>query len=159
MNLWVISRLAGNILLRIGRGPADAVFDEGNELRITPGALVVSPGRVEHAPFADFAHPRVGFVVFIVAPFGEHDAIGIVHGVDIGFVPAFDGREAFHGGMLTLYERLFENTGAVRLELRADKLDVFGRVQKTVARTVNGHETMTALDVLQRRLFLLASDA
>src|SRR4051794_14089760 len=83
--------------LRVTRGgPANPVFDERDELRIAPGPMVVAPSGVKNTPLARLAHPRVRLGAFVVAPFGEHDTVGVVLRVNIRFVPAFNRCEPLH---------------------------------------------------------------
>src|ERR1043165_456673 len=112
----ISSRLLGRIVFVACRGPADAVVDERDKLRIAPRPLVVTPSSVEHAALANFTHPRVRLVTFFVASFREHDAIRVVLRVNVTFVPAFNRRESFRHGMLTVHDRLLENSRAVTLE-------------------------------------------
>jgi hypothetical protein len=61
--------------------------------------------------------------------------------------------------MTGVQKSLFENARAVRFELRADQLDVLGRIQKTVGSAVEWHKPSSPLDKIQERFFLFRPDA
>src|ERR1043166_1739750 len=111
------SGFTGRILLAARRSPADAVIDKRHELRIAPRALVVAPRGVEYVALANFAHPCVRLVAFVIASFREHDAIRVVLRMNVALVPAFNRRESFHHRMFAVDDRLLENSRAVTLEL------------------------------------------
>ncbi len=84
----------------------------------------MSPSRVEHPALAVLADPCPRLNAFGVAAFGQNDAIRIVFGMNIGFVPAFDWLETSSDRVIGVDQRFTEHTSFVALELRADQLDV-----------------------------------
>src|SRR5436853_436631 len=133
---------------RIGADrPADAALDQILKTRIAPGPLIVSPGGIEHAAFAVRANPspRLALIWVITAAFlavFEDRAVSLVMlRMNVSLVPAFKAAKAVHDRVLILGEDRAERAGAMPLELSADKLDIFGRVQKAVRRAVQRDKT------------------
>ena len=112
--------------------PANAVLHQREETRIRPGAFIMAPGRVEHTPLPGLAHPGVRLRALIVATLRQHNTVGVVPGVNVGFVPALDRREPLHHRMVSLDDGLLKHARPMSLKLPADQFDVFRRIQKTI---------------------------
>ena len=113
---------------RILRSPANAVFNERLKSGVRPGAFIVAPGRVEHAPLPGCAHPGVRLRARIVATLGQHDTVGVVPGVNVSFVPALDRQQTLHHRMIGTDDGFLEYARLMRFELAADQFDVFRRI-------------------------------
>src|SRR5581483_12425616 len=130
-----------------------AALDQLLEARIAPGALIMSPGGVEDAALALRAHPRPRLLlVALHAIFQDGASFFVVLGVNVSLIPALEAGEAFHDGVIRLGKRRTEGAGAVLLELGADQVDVFRRIEKAVRGTVQGNEALAALHEIEQRL-------
>src|SRR5437879_3651826 len=105
----------------------------------------MSPSRVKDPSFALFAHPCPRLALIPLAPLSEHEPVGIVFRMNVGFIPAFDWRDPLHNRMIGPDDAFAKNPGAVALELRADQFDIFGRVEKTVGSAMERRQTATGL--------------
>src|SRR6266571_3385571 len=95
-------------------GPADTVFEEILKIGIRPGALVMAPGGVENSAFAFGASPGVGLFAFVIDAIRENRAVlVVVHFMDVGFIPGFDGLKPFEDFVVGLRVGFFEDAGAV----------------------------------------------
>ena len=100
--------------------PEHPAADEFVESGIGPGALVMSPGGVEHAPLAMSTHPGPRLLVTI----GENRAILlVVLVVHIGLIPALKTFESLHHRMTRLRNAGPEHPGSVALELPPQQFD------------------------------------
>src|SRR5947209_20220394 len=98
-------------------GPANTVFEKILKIGIRPGALVMAPGGVENSAFAFGASPGVGLFAFVIDAIRENRAVlVVVHVVDVGFIPGFNGVEPFEDFMIGVGVALFECPGAVGFE-------------------------------------------
>ena len=153
------ARLRRQIRHGAARGPAQAILEERLKTGVRPRALIVAPRGVKDAALTVRADPGVRLRALVVAALGEHGArLGIVRGVDVGFIPVLDRGEAPHDRMLGVHDGFLEDAGAVAFELAADERDEGGRISEARRRAVNRHEALAARDEIEQRLFLLGRE-
>src|SRR5205814_1005075 len=94
-----------------------------------------------------------------LAVFEYRASLLVVLGMDIGLVPTLEALEALHHRMIRLGDDGAEGAGVVPLELSADKIDVFRRIQEAIGGTVKRDEALAGGDIVEKGCFLLRCDA
>src|SRR3954469_19503288 len=130
----------------------NAAFNERLKLRIGPGPLVVTPGGIEHAALSVFTHPWIRFGIGAVAPFSQHEAIRVVPGMSVSFVPTLDRRVALHYRMVGGDDGFLEHAGSMFFELRPDQFYVLRRVKKAERSAMDRREPAAFFDEIQETL-------
>ena len=142
----------------MSRSPANAVLDQCQKAFVGPGTLIVTPCGIEDAAFAKFAHPSVGLIAILVSALSKHNPVGIVLGVNIRLVPAFDFPQSLHDWMIRVDIAVLEHPGAVPQKLAAYQIDILGGVEKTVGRAVQWHKSAASCHKVQHGLLLVGFD-
>ncbi|MFM1941645.1 MAG: hypothetical protein RI897_627 [Verrucomicrobiota bacterium] len=141
------------------------MLEELVEFVASPDALVVSGSGVEDAAFALGADPgpRLGFADVVAAGVDFADledcaVLGVVVGVDVGFVPGFEFGDVLDGGVVGQDRFDFKGAGLVVGEASADELVEAGFIAEAPACTMDGDEAAPVFDVMEEVLPLLRGD-
>ena len=132
----------------LGR-PSDPTRDEILETWIAPCVHIMAPSRIEDPSFAMRADPGprlsfgVGSELSLAAFLQDRAILGVVHLVNIGFVPAFKAAETLHDRVLWLENMGHESLAAVLFELSADEFDIGLRVAETKRRAVQRYDSVS----------------
>ena len=109
----------------------------------------MAPSRIEDPSFAMRADPGprlsfgVGSELSLTAFLQDRSVLGIVHLVNIGFIPAFKAAETLHDRVLWLENMGHESLAAVLFELSADEFDIGLRVAETKRRAVQRYDSVS----------------
>jgi hypothetical protein len=131
------------------RGPLDQRLEPG----ISPRALVVTEGGVEHAAAVLGPHPGIRLASVRVHAIHEHGtALRVVPRVDVCLVPRLERLEPAHDRVVRPDDLRREFAGAVARELPADQRRVARRPGEHRRGGVDRHQALAALDELDERL-------
>ena len=142
----VVGRAAG--------GPADSAGQQFVVAGLIPGALVVSRGGIEDTPLPLPANPCPRFVLAVVRADHQHHAVVAQFIVDIGFVPTLEAMHAAHRRMLGIDDPRAKNAGLMLFKPPADQGCISLAIAEDVRGTVDRHQPVAALDIVEHRLFL-----
>ena len=115
-----------------------------------------APRGAKDAPFLG-AHPCPRFPA--ITPILKDRAIlGVVLGVRVGLVPAFESLEALHERVIGLGDEGAKRAGIVPLKLSADEVDVLRGVAEAVTGAVQRDEPLAGSDKVEQAFFLVRRD-
>ncbi len=144
--------------------PANPSFDEFMKTWVRPGSLIMPPRGVEDSAFPLRANPSPRLLLLVVGlnslntVLQDRSVLGVVAMMNIGLVPTDESVKRRHDGMDGLGNNGGESSRLVRLELRADQVDILWRIEEAVRRAVERDQAATPFDIVDQRFFLLGGD-